>query len=103
MSRPDTPEPKGGQKLLNLTLAGVAAQVGCLTLVIVLAAVLAGLWLDARFGTKPWFTLGLLAVSIPLSLGAMFLVVRLAVSKIKASPEKPKIQPTEVTGFGEDE
>lgn len=103
MSQPDTPEPKGGQKLLNLTLAGVAAQVGCLTLVIVLAAVLAGLWLDARFDTRPWFTLGLLAVSIPLSLGAMFLVVRLAVSKIKASPEKPKIQPTEVTGFGEDE
>ncbi len=103
MSQPDSPEPKGGQKLLNLTLAGVAAQVGCLTLVIVLAAVMAGLWLDARFDTKPWFTLGLVVVSIPLSLGAMFLVVRLAISKIKASPVKPKTHPTEVTGFGEDE
>ena len=75
---------------------------GCLTLVIVLAAVLAGLWLDARFGTRPWFTLGLVVASIPVSLTVMFVVVRLAISKIKANPGKPKNQPTEEAGFGND-
>lgn len=88
---------------MNLTIAGVAAQVGCLTLIIVLAAVFAGIWLDARFDTKPWFTLGLVVVSIPVSLAAMFGITRLAISKIKAIPETPKSKPTEGTGFGEDE
>jgi F0F1-type ATP synthase assembly protein I len=103
MSRPDSRKPYSGQKLLNLTMAGVAAQVGCLTLVIVLGAVLAGLWLDGRYGTRPWFTLGLVIVSIPVSLAAMFVVVRLAISKIKANPEVPKTQPTEGVDFGNDE
>ncbi len=103
MSGPDTSGPRGGRKLLNLTIAGVAAQVGCLTLIIVLAAVFTGIWLDARFDSKPWFTLGLVAVSIPVSLAVMFAIVRLAISKIKAIPDTPKTHPTEGTGFGEDE
>ena len=36
------------QQVINLTLAGVAGAAGCLTLIIVVAAVLGGLWLDAR-------------------------------------------------------
>lgn len=102
MSLPDSRKSQGRQKLLNLTLAGVAASVGCLTLVIVLAAVLAGMWLDARNGTRPWFTLGLVVLSIPISLAAMFIVVRTAISKIKAIPQNPKNQPTEGAGFGND-
>jgi hypothetical protein len=66
-----------------LTLAGVAGQVGCLTLIIVLAAVFAGLWLDNQFNTRPVITLTLLVVSIPVSVLAMLYVVRLATSKIK--------------------
>jgi len=81
-------------------MAGVAASVGCLTLAIILAAVFAGLWLDARNGTRPWFTLGLVVLSIPVSLAAMFIIVRLAISKIKAIPQKPKPNPSEETGIG---
>lgn len=69
---------------LNLTLAGMVGQVGCLTLVIVLGAVFGGLWLDARFQTRPMFTLILLLASIPISLAAMLLIARLVISKIKA-------------------
>jgi len=76
---------------LNMTIAALVGQVGCLTLVIVLAAVLAGLWLDGRFGTRPWFTIGLVAVSIPISLVVMIVVARSAVKKIKTSPA-PKIK-----------
>lgn len=85
-----TPEPQRDRKQywLNLTLAGVAGQVGCLTLVIILVAVFGGLWLDARFQTRPVFTIVLLIASIPVSLAVMFYVVRLATSKIKAGPPK---------------
>ncbi len=85
------PEPGKDHKQywLNLTLAGVAGQVGCVTLVIILAAMLGGLWLDSRFQTKPMFTIGLLVASIPISLFAMLYIVRKLTSKIKAgSPKK---------------
>ncbi len=87
-----TPEPnrRSKQYWLNLTLASLAGQVGCLTLIILLAAVFGGLWLDARFQTRPVFTLILVIASIPVSLVAMFIVVRLTTSKIKAGPPPEK-------------
>jgi len=101
MSQPEPGEPTPRQKLLNLTLAGVAAQVGCITLVIVLAAVFGGIWLDGRFATRPWFTFGLLIISIPISLVAMFVIVRVAVSKIKTGSQKMQPEKSkEDTGFG---
>lgn len=89
------------QYWLNLTLAGAAGQVGCVTLVIILAAVLGGLWLDARFDTRPVFTLVLLVVSIPVSLGAMLYIVRLVTSKIKAYPPQED-ETNEEVGIGND-
>jgi len=86
MSQTPNPKPDRRQYWLNLTLAGAAGQVGCLTLLIVLIAVFGGLWLDARFQTKPVFTIGLIIASIPVSLVLMFYIVRLATSKIKAGP-----------------
>ena len=90
--QPEKPAPVDRRsKILNLTLASVAAQVGCLTLVIILGAVLGGLWLDNRYGSKPMFTVGLLVASIPVSLAIMFIVVRFAVSKIKTRlPEQTR-------------
>lgn len=81
------------QYWLNLTLAGAAGQVGCVTLIIILVAVLAGLWLDSRFQTRPVFTFVLLIVSIPVSLAAMLYIVRLFTSKIKASPPEENESP----------
>jgi F0F1-type ATP synthase assembly protein I len=81
------------QNTINLLIAAVAGQVGCLTLLIIIGAVLGGLALDARFSTKPWFTVGLLLASIPVSLVLMFFIVRTAVSKIKAG--KPLENPNE--------
>lgn len=82
-----TPQPHNSKQYwLNLTLAGLAGQVGCVTLVIILAAVLGGLWLDAHMHTRPAFTLALLLASIPVSLFAMLYIVRKVTSKIKAGP-----------------
>lgn len=68
---------------LNITLAAVAGQVGCLTIVIIFVALLAGLWLDSQFGTRPLFIVGLLLISVPVTLLTMFWVVRQATSRIK--------------------
>lgn len=66
-----------------MTLAAVAGQVGCLTIVIIFVALLAGLWLDSQFGTRPLFIVGLLLISVPVTLVTMFWVVRQATSRIK--------------------
>jgi F0F1-type ATP synthase assembly protein I len=88
------------QKIFNMALAIVAGQGGCVTLIIILAAVLLGLWVDNINGTKPWFTLMFLLVSVPISLASMFLVVRSAIGRIKTdtSEEKP-MEDEEETGI----
>ncbi len=91
------PQPKNSKYWLNLTLAGVVAQVGCLTLVIILVALFGGLWLDARFATKPVITLVLVFASIPVSLVLMFVIARSAAAKIKANVEE---QRKEEAGIG---
>jgi hypothetical protein len=68
--------------------------VGCLTLIIVLAALFGGLWLDSYFNTRPMFTVGLMVASVPVTLVAMFWVVRAATSRMQIStnqePEQSK-------------
>jgi len=71
------------QFIFNLALAALVGQVGCLTLLIVLGAVFGGLYLDNRFGSRPWFTLSLVLGSIPISLAVMFFVSRTAIRRIK--------------------
>lgn len=80
------PERKGMGWREGAFLAEAAAQIGCLTVVVILLALGVGLWLDSRLGTKPWFTLGLVLASIPVSL---YMVVRLALSAARrAYPSK---------------
>jgi MFS-type transporter involved in bile tolerance (Atg22 family) len=79
------PEQDRARYAFNLTLAAVAGQVGCLTLVIVIAALFGGLWLDARFGTKPIFTVGLVIASVPVTLAGMIWIVRVTTSRISPS------------------
>lgn len=103
MSTPVQPNSNRGRNLINVTLAFVAGQVGCLTLAIVMAAVLGGLWLDNHFGTKPTLTIILLLVSIPVSLGAMILFTRAAVGRIRAKNDpKPTTHQEEGSDFGKD-
>ncbi len=101
MSQGQTPQQKRKQYLLNLTLAGAAGQIGCVTLVIILGAVFGGLWLDARFDTRPLFTLALLVASIPVSVIAMLYIVRLVTSKIKTIPPGEE-ESNEEVGIGND-
>lgn len=69
-------------------LIALIAQVGCLTLIIILVSLLGGLWLDNTFGTKPVFTLIFLLAGTPLSVIAMLAVARRAVAKLKTQSNK---------------
>ncbi|HWQ46670.1 MAG TPA: AtpZ/AtpI family protein [Longilinea sp.] len=88
------------QKIMNLTITAVIGQVGCLTLIIVLAAVFGGLWLDAHFGTKPVAVITLMVLSAPVSLIVMFFVARTAIKKIKTQPQPS--QPEEEAQVGKE-
>ena len=99
MSRDDQQQGDRTQYAFNLTLAAVAGQVGCLTLVIIFVALFGGLWLDSVLDTRPLFTLILLLGSVPVTLILMFWVVRKATSHIKpASSETSEEQEEENSG-----
>ena len=82
-------EPKGRTIFTNLLIVMIG-QVGCLTLVIILAAVFAGLWLDQVFDTKPVFTLALLFAGIPVSVLVMLSVGRKTLARMQDDLEKEK-------------
>lgn len=67
----------------------MAGQAGCASLVLIIIALLIGIWLDSQFGLRGPFTVGLLLLSIPLSL---FVMVRIALGTIK------EIQPNRNVG-----
>ena len=76
-----------GRSILNTLLIVMIGQVGCLTLVIILASVFGGLWLDNTFGTKPIFTLILLFAGIPVSVFVMLTVARKTLARLKDKAE----------------
>ena len=75
------------QNTLNLALASVAGLGGCVVLIVVVAALFGGLWLDSALNTKPLFTLLLVIGSVPVSI---FLMYRVAMSIISRSRTQPK-------------
>ncbi len=79
-NQPSDP-PKRGQTGTNLALYTVGGQVGCVTLIIVFAALFAGIELDRLLGTKPVITLILTLGSAPLSL---FLTYKLAMRAVNS-------------------
>lgn len=84
--KPETPN----QSVFTWTLAVVVGQVGCVTLLIIFAALFLGIWLDNILETKPIFTVGLIVASIPVTLVVMILVVRAATSKLVKLDDKDK-------------
>ena len=75
---------------MNTLLIVMVGQVGCLTLVVILASLFGGLWLDNTLGTKPLFTLILLLAGIPISVIVMVYVARRTLDRLKSQsvPDK---------------
>jgi hypothetical protein len=86
---------KSPSRLQNLSFAMLAGQAGCITMVIIFAALLAGLWLDSRFGVRGPFTVGLLLASVPVSLVAMVWLARSMINQIRPGPREEDSSNTE--------
>lgn len=100
MQSPEKPTDEKIFGIKNISLAIVAGQAGCLTLIIVFVAVFFGLWLDNKLDTKPIITLILVILSVPLSVLAMLKLVKSAVSRIQPGKHTPVEKPREDTNIG---
>ena len=87
------PEKEPKKYGFNLTLAVVAGQVGCLTTIIIIAALLGGMWLDNQLGSKPVLTIGLVVASVPITLVTMIWVVRTATARMNNPISHPTHSP----------
>jgi F0F1-type ATP synthase assembly protein I len=83
------------QYTLNLALAAIAGQVGLVTLLIIVIALMGGLALDKAFDTKPVFTIILMIASVPVTVILMFRIVHAATSRIKPSVKQKPSTTTE--------
>ena len=79
-----------GRSILTNVLIVMVGQVGCLTLLIIMASVFGGLWLDKVFDTKPVITLALLFAGIPVSVIVMLSVARKTLARLKNNVEEEK-------------
>ncbi len=98
MSENKSPEPPTSTEVVSKTLAQgsiIGVQAGCVSIIIVIAALVVGLLLDRAIGTKYLFTLGLLLVSIPVSLVAMVYSVLRSSRSIRVKPTDSSATPTE--------
>jgi F0F1-type ATP synthase assembly protein I len=77
---------------MGFTPMVVGGEVGCLTLFVVIVALVAGLWLDRIFGTKPVFTLLLLLGSAPISLFLTFWVAKRSINQMTAAQSQERVQ-----------
>jgi F0F1-type ATP synthase assembly protein I len=76
-----------------MPVIALGGQIGCVTLVVVLAAAFGGIWLDNLLGTKPLFTIILILGAAPLSLFLTYLMAIRAIRKV--NPPAPQAEITE--------
>ena len=73
MSEKKPPQPSSSEVVTKTLAQGslIGVQAGCVSVIIIILALVVGLVLDRALGTKYMFTVGLMLLSIPVSLGAM--------------------------------
>lgn len=94
MPNPERPPSQVDAARASLELAfRVLAQIGLLTLGIVLVGLFGGLALDRLLNTRPLFTVLLLVGSFPVSLYIIYRVALNAVAKVNsAPPAQPRVK-----------
>lgn len=78
MRRVGEQDPQQRQSVFNAAVIRVAGQVGCLTIVVIFGALIAGLVLDRVLDTRPLFTILFLVGSMPVSWLGVFQIVNRA-------------------------
>jgi F0F1-type ATP synthase assembly protein I len=93
MPREEQPDNQAEIAQASLTLAfKVIAQIGLLTLGLVVIAIFGGLWLDRVFSTRPLFTVILILGSFPVSLYIIYRVALGAMRGITPAAKTPRRQ-----------
>lgn len=88
-------------RIRNLTITGITALTGCIALVVIAIALVAGLWLDSLLGRRGPATVCLLVLSAPVSL---YLMVRTALTLVKyIEPPAPVKKRNLVSSYEEKE
>ena len=82
----DSSSSNRGPNLINRVVVKIAVEVGCLTLVIILAALILGLWLDQKLDTRPLFTIILMIASMPMTWVAIFRIVNRSKQELIGQP-----------------
>jgi hypothetical protein len=72
------------RRIKNLTLAGISALTGCVAVIVILSALLLGLWLDSMMGQRGPAVVILLVLSAPVSLFLMTTIALAIVRRIQA-------------------
>ena len=83
------PTPPTSTEVVTKTLAQgslIGVQAGCVSVILIILALVVGVVLDRTLGTKYVFTVGLLLLSIPVSLGAMVYTVLRSARSMQSQP-----------------
>jgi F0F1-type ATP synthase assembly protein I len=96
-SNPPSQAPDGKQTVNNVGMfLSVGAEVGCATLIIVIASLVIGIGLDKFLGTKPVFIILFTLGSAPLAIYATYkLALRTVKGAIPQQPEAKQVKPVE--------
>ncbi|RLT50047.1 MAG: AtpZ/AtpI family protein [Chloroflexi bacterium] len=87
--------------VMRNSMLSVMLQVAVVTSVIIAVTLGAGVWLDRTLGTRPLLTVGMLVVSIPLTLIALYLLAANFARRSQAGrqPVKNTLEEDGVDGF----
>jgi K+-sensing histidine kinase KdpD len=89
MNQPEKEQKSRAQHSASMAAAGLAGQIGCVVPVIILGAVLVGLWLDKTFETGKTITLLFVLGSLPVSIYLTFRLAIRAVTEINKAVQPP--------------
>jgi ABC-type transport system involved in cytochrome c biogenesis permease subunit len=88
MNRPEDKNQNAFKSAVTITVIGVAA----ITFIVIFLALFAGRWIDGLLSTKPIFTIGLVIISIPVTIVLMLRLVKVATSRLKPDQSKPSAE-----------
>ena len=88
MNENKPPQPTSSEVVTKTLAQGslIGVQAGCVSVILIILALVVGLLLDRAIGTKYLFTVGLLLLSIPVSLGAMVYTVLRSTRSMQNQP-----------------
>ncbi len=79
------------QRMKNSALAAIAGLSGCVTVVIVITALFLGLWFDSLFNWQGPCTIGVLILSMPVSLYVMLRITLWSINRLQHQPENQDV------------